>query len=139
MMGKNVLHTLGYDAFGLPAEQYAVQTGQHPRKTTEENMVTMRRQLRRLGLGHDDRRAITTIDPSFYSGTPGSSSRSSTAGADESAAVGRESARPISELVAALESGEGATPPACRGCRCPPMRSASSSMTTGWPTPPRRR
>src|SRR5665811_229919 len=66
MTGKNVLHTLGYDAFGLPAEQYAVQTGQHPRKTTEENMVNMRRQLRRLGLGHDDRRAIATMDPEFY-------------------------------------------------------------------------
>ena len=54
MLGKNVLHCLGYDAFGLPAEQYAVQTGQHPRKTTEDNMVVMRRQLRRLGLGFDD-------------------------------------------------------------------------------------
>ena len=63
MLGKNVLHCLGYDAFGLPAEQYAVQTGQHPRKTTEDNIVIMARQLRRLGLGHDDRRAIQTIDP----------------------------------------------------------------------------
>lgn len=66
MTGKNVLHCLGYDAFGLPAEQYAVQTGQHPRKTTEENMITMKRQLRRLGLGHDDRRTIATIDPEYY-------------------------------------------------------------------------
>ena len=48
MAGFNVLHTLGYDAFGLPAEQYAVQTGQHPRVTTEANMATMRQQLRRL-------------------------------------------------------------------------------------------
>src|SRR5438132_13700226 len=66
MTGKNVLHCLGYDAFGLPAEQYAVQTGQHPRKTTEDNMVVMKRQLRRLGLGHDDRRSIATIDPHYY-------------------------------------------------------------------------
>ena len=66
MRGKNVLHCLGYDAFGLPAEQYAVQTGQHPRKTTEDNIVIMARQLRRLGLGHDDRRAIETIDPEYY-------------------------------------------------------------------------
>ena len=51
MCGDNVLHALGYDAFGLPAEQYAVQTGQHPRITTEANMAIMRRQLRRLGLG----------------------------------------------------------------------------------------
>src|SRR4026208_2473512 len=58
MTGTNVLLCLGYDAFGLPAEQYAVQTGQHPRKTTEDNMVVMKRQLRRLGLGHDDRRTI---------------------------------------------------------------------------------
>ena len=51
MRGMNVLHTLGYDAFGLPAEQFAVQTGQHPAVTTEQNIDTMRRQLRRLGLG----------------------------------------------------------------------------------------
>ena len=65
MRGLNVLHALGYDAFGLPAEQYAVQTGQHPRKTTEENIVTMRRQLRRLGLAHDARRSVATTDPEF--------------------------------------------------------------------------
>ena len=55
MTGHNVLHAMGYDAFGLPAEQYAVQTGQHPRVTTEVNIATMRRQLRALGLGHDPR------------------------------------------------------------------------------------
>src|SRR5512135_1109242 len=58
MTGYNVLHALGYDAFGLPAEQYAVQTGQHPRVTTEANIATMRRQLRRLGLAHDARRSV---------------------------------------------------------------------------------
>ncbi|HUR75996.1 MAG TPA: class I tRNA ligase family protein, partial [Sporichthya sp.] len=52
MTGYNVLHALGYDAFGLPAEQYAVQTGQHPRVTTEANVANMRRQLRALGLAH---------------------------------------------------------------------------------------
>jgi len=109
MMGKNVLHTLGYDAFGLPAEQYAVQTGQHPRKTTEENMVNMRRQLRRLGLGHDDRRAVTTIDPEFYRWTQWIFVQIFNSWYDESAAGGRGKARPISELVAALESGERAT------------------------------
>ncbi|WP_410647344.1 leucine--tRNA ligase [Amycolatopsis sp. cmx-4-54] len=66
MIGRNVLHTMGFDAFGLPAEQYAVQTGQHPRKTTEENMETYLRQIRRLGLGHDERRRISTIDPDYY-------------------------------------------------------------------------
>ena len=65
MTGANVLHALGYDAFGLPAEIYAVETGRHPRETTLENMVTMRRQLRRLGLAHDRRRSFATIDPDF--------------------------------------------------------------------------
>ena len=66
MTGHNVLHALGYDAFGLPAEQYAVQTGQHPRVTTEANIATMREQLRRLGLAHDRRRSVSTTDPEFY-------------------------------------------------------------------------
>src|ERR671911_68332 len=61
-IGHNVMHTMGYDAFGLPAEQYAVQTGQHPRVTTNANIATMRRQLMRLGLAHDARRSISTID-----------------------------------------------------------------------------
>ncbi|WP_236790354.1 leucine--tRNA ligase [Amycolatopsis sp. GM8] len=69
MIGRNVLHTMGFDAFGLPAEQYAVQTGQHPRKTTEENIETYLRQIRRLGLGHDERRRISTIDPGYYKWT----------------------------------------------------------------------
>ncbi|MFD9889596.1 leucine--tRNA ligase [Amycolatopsis sp. NPDC059027] len=69
MIGRNVLHTMGFDAFGLPAEQYAVQTGQHPRKTTEENIQTYLRQIRRLGLGHDERRRISTIDPGYYKWT----------------------------------------------------------------------
>src|SRR6184192_1578158 len=60
MTGHNVLHALGYDAFGLPAEQYAVQTGTHPRVTTDANIANMRSQLDRLGLGHDDRRAFAT-------------------------------------------------------------------------------
>ena len=109
MTGKNVLHTLGYDAFGLPAEQYAVQTGQHPRKTTEENMVNMRRQLRRLGLGHDDRRAITTMDPEFYRWTQWIFVQIFNSWYDESADGGRGKARPITELVTALESGERKT------------------------------
>ncbi len=66
MAGHNVLYTLGFDAFGLPAEQYAVQTGTHPAVTTNENIANMRRQLRRLGLSHDMRRSISTTDPSYY-------------------------------------------------------------------------
>jgi leucyl-tRNA synthetase len=66
MNEHNVLHTMGFDAFGLPAEQYALQTGRHPRATTAANIATFRRQLRRLGLAHDDRRSVVTSDASFY-------------------------------------------------------------------------
>src|SRR3954466_3918913 len=66
MRGRNVLHTIGYDAFGLPAERYAVETGQHPEVTTARNIATMRGQLRRLGLGHDRRRSVATTDEAFY-------------------------------------------------------------------------
>ncbi|WP_425450762.1 leucine--tRNA ligase [Xylanimonas oleitrophica] len=65
MRGDNVLHTMGFDAFGLPAEQYAVQTGEHPRLVTERNIVTYKRQLRRAGLAHDPRRTFATIDPEY--------------------------------------------------------------------------
>lgn len=66
MKGKIVLHPFGFDAFGLPAEQYAIETGQHPAVTTAQNIANMRRQLRRLGLSHDPRREISTADPRFY-------------------------------------------------------------------------
>ena len=108
MMGKNVLHCLGYDAFGLPAEQYAVQTGQHPRKTTEDNMVVMKRQLRRLGLAHDDRRTFATIDPGYYKWTQWIFLQIYHAWYDPDAVRpdgGLGKARPISELVAEFESG----------------------------------
>ena len=51
--GSNVLHPMGWDAFGLPAEQYAIKTGQHPRKTTEENIATFKRQIQSLGFSYD--------------------------------------------------------------------------------------
>ena len=66
MTGYNVMYTMGFDAFGLPAEQYAVQTGQHPAITTNANVANYRRQLRRLGLSHDPRRSISTTDPAYY-------------------------------------------------------------------------
>ena len=69
MQGKNVLYTMGFDAFGLPAEQYAVQTGRHPRLTTEENIENMRRQLRRLGLSHERRRSFATTDNDYVKWT----------------------------------------------------------------------
>ena len=110
MTGKNVLHCLGYDAFGLPAEQYAVQTGQHPRKTTDENVATMRRQLRRLGLGHDDRRSIATTDEAFYRWTQWIFLQLFNAWFDETADGGRGRARHVDELVAGYARGEIATP-----------------------------
>ncbi|HEY2998128.1 MAG TPA: leucine--tRNA ligase [Acidimicrobiales bacterium] len=101
MTGHNVVHAMGYDAFGLPAEQYAVQTGQHPRTTTEANIATMRRQLRRLGLGHDPRRSISTIDEGYYRWTQWIFLQIFNAWYDTDA----DRARPIAELVAELDAG----------------------------------
>jgi len=69
MRGYNVLHPMGFDAFGLPAEQYAVDTGTHPRVTTEQNIDNMVRQLKRLGLGYDWDRQIATTDVGYYKWT----------------------------------------------------------------------
>ncbi|WP_100350272.1 leucine--tRNA ligase [Luteimicrobium subarcticum] len=113
MRGDNVLHALAYDAFGLPAEQYAVQTGQHPRVTTEANIATMRRQLRRLGLAHDDRRSFATIDPGYVRWTQWIFLQVFSSWYDPDAerpGGGRGAARPITELVATFESGARPTP-----------------------------
>jgi len=101
MRGRNVLHTLGYDAFGLPAEQYAVQTGTHPRTTTEANIANMRRQLGRLGLGHDMRRSVATTDVDFYHWTQWIFLQIH--GAWYDAEAGR--ARPVAELESEFDSG----------------------------------
>jgi leucyl-tRNA synthetase len=102
MNGHNVMHTMGYDAFGLPAEQYAVQTGTHPRVTTESNIAIIRAQLRRLGLGHDDRRSVATTDVAFYRWTQWIFLQIFESWYDAEA----DRARPIAELVAALDAGE---------------------------------
>jgi leucyl-tRNA synthetase len=65
MRGYNVLHPMGYDAFGLPAEQYAIQTGTHPRVTTERNIANIRRQIKRLGYSYDWDRELATTDPEY--------------------------------------------------------------------------
>ncbi|MFE4172665.1 leucine--tRNA ligase [Streptomyces sp. NPDC056909] len=106
MTGHNVLHTLGFDAFGLPAEQHAVATGTHPRVSTEAAMANMRTQLRRLGLGHDKRRSVATIDPDYYKWTQWIFVQIFNSWYDKDA----DKARPIDTLVAQFESGRRATP-----------------------------
>ncbi|MYR97116.1 leucine--tRNA ligase [Streptomyces sp. SID8374] len=106
MTGHNVLHTLGFDAFGLPAEQYAVQTGTHPRVSTEANMENMKVQLRRLGLGHDNRRSFATIEADYYKWTQWIFLQIFNSWYDTEA----DRARPIGELVEQFESGTRATP-----------------------------
>ena len=64
--GFNVLHPMGYDSFGLPAEQYAIQTGQHPAVTTEQNINRYREQLEQLGFCYDWSREVRTSDPAYY-------------------------------------------------------------------------
>ncbi|WP_433534911.1 leucine--tRNA ligase [Micromonospora sp. CA-249363] len=106
MAGRNVLHAMGFDAFGLPAEQYAVQTGTHPRTTTEQNIERYKAQLRRLGLAHDERRSVATIDTDFYRWTQWIFLQIFNSWYDRDA--GR--ARPIAELIAEFEGGNRATP-----------------------------
>jgi leucyl-tRNA synthetase len=101
MTGHNVLHALGFDSFGLPAEQYAVQTGTHPRIRTEANVVNFRRQLGRLGLGHDSRRTFSTTDVEFYKWTQWIFLQIYNAWFDTAA----NKARPIAELIAEFDSG----------------------------------
>ena len=105
MLGKNVMHALAYDAFGLPAEQFAVQTGQHPRVTTEANMANMRTQLRSLGLAHDARRTFATTDPEFVKWTQWIFLQVFNSWFDPEANDGRGAARPIGELVEQFANG----------------------------------
>ncbi|MFD6567365.1 leucine--tRNA ligase [Micromonospora profundi] len=106
MAGRNVLHAMGFDAFGLPAEQYAVQTGTHPRTTTEQNIERYKAQLRRLGLAHDERRSVATIDTDFYRWTQWIFLQIFNSWYDRDAAK----ARPIAELIAEFEGGNRPTP-----------------------------
>ena len=106
MTGYNVLHALGYDSFGLPAEQHAIATGVHPRVNTEANVANMRRQLRRLGLGHDARRSVSTTDEDFYRWTQWIFLQVFNSWYDEI----EQRARPIIELEQAYADGSIATP-----------------------------
>ena len=106
MTGHSVLHTMGFDAFGLPAEQYAVQTGTHPRTTTEANIGRYRSQLRRLGLAHDDRRSVATTDVEFYRWTQWIFLQIYNSWYDTQAGK----ARPIAELEAEFAAGTRTAP-----------------------------
>ena len=108
MVGRNVLYTMGFDAFGLPAEQFAVQTGTHPAITTAQNVTTYREQVRRIGLSHDRRRSIDTTDPAYYRWTQWIflqifESWFDPEKVNPSGSLG--CARPISELRAELDAG----------------------------------
>ncbi|WP_304296693.1 leucine--tRNA ligase [Porphyromonas gulae] len=95
LRGFNVLHPMGYDAFGLPAEQYAIQTGQHPEKTTEENTARYREQLDKIGFSYDWEREIRTCDPNYYKWTQWAFLKMF----DSYYCNQAQQARPISELV----------------------------------------
>ena len=102
LRGYNVLHPMGYDAYGLPAEQYAIQTGQHPAVTTEQNIKRYREQLDKLGFSFDWDREVRTCDPKYYRWTQWTFIQLFNHYYDSEL----QKARPISELVAKLESGE---------------------------------
>jgi leucyl-tRNA synthetase len=100
LKGYNVLHPMGFDSFGLPAEQYAVQTGQHPAITTEENINRYKEQLRSLGFNYDWSREVRTSDPSYYRWTQWIFGRLFEHWYDKTS----NKARPISDLIKSFES-----------------------------------
>ncbi|MCH8912690.1 MAG: class I tRNA ligase family protein, partial [Planctomycetes bacterium] len=102
MKGFNVLHPIGWDSFGLPAEQYAVQTNVHPRVTTENAIKTFKRQLKRFGFSYDWDREFATTDLQYYKWTQWIFLKLFNSWFDDTAAK----ARPIDELIAELESGK---------------------------------
>ncbi len=99
LRGFNVLHPMGYDAFGLPAEQYAIQTGQHPAKTTEVNTARYREQLDKIGFSYDWSREVKTCDPEYYKWTQWTFTELFQSYYDNKSAK----AKPIAELVAHFE------------------------------------
>ena len=111
LCGFNVLHPMGYDAFGLPAEQYAIQTGQHPAVTTEKNIARYREQMDRIGFSYDWSREIRTCDPEYYKWTQWAFIQMFENWYDNVA----QKARPISELEAAFSQGGSAAVDAACG------------------------
>ncbi len=102
MGGYNVLHPMGWDAFGLPAEQYAIETGVHPAITTKKAIDTFRGQLQRIGFSYDWSREFATIDPDYYKWTQWIWLQAYNAWFDPTS----QSAKPISTLMEALEKGD---------------------------------
>ena len=100
LKGFNVLHPMGYDAFGLPAEQYAIQTGQHPEVTTVQNITRYRSQLDRIGFSYDWDREVRTCDPDYYKWTQWAFLKMFDSWYDPA----QDKARPISELISKFES-----------------------------------
>ena len=110
LCGFNVLHPMGYDAFGLPAEQYAIQTGQHPAVTTEKNIARYREQMDRIGFSYDWSREIRTCDPEYYKWTQWAFIQMFESWFDNV----QQKARPIAELEAAFaQGGSAAVDAAC--------------------------
>ena len=101
LKGFNVLHPMGYDAFGLPAEQYAIQTGQHPEVTTVNNINRYRQQMDRIGFSYDWDREVRTCDPAYYKWTQWAFLKMFGCWYD----ADMDKARPIEDLVAAFEKG----------------------------------
>ena len=111
LCGFNVLHPMGYDAFGLPAEQYAIQTGQHPAVTTEKNIARYREQMDRIGFSYDWSREVRTCDPGYYKWTQWAFLKMFGSWYDNV----QQKARPISELEAAFANGGSAAVDAACG------------------------
>ena len=110
LCGFNVLHPMGYDAFGLPAEQYAIQTGQHPAVTTEKNIARYREQMDRIGFSYDWSREVRTCDPEYYKWTQWAFLQMFGCWYDNEA----QKARPIADLEAAFaQGGSAAVDAAC--------------------------
>jgi len=110
LCGFNVLHPMGYDAFGLPAEQYAIQTGQHPATTTEKNIARYREQMDRIGFSYDWSREVRTCDPEYYKWTQWAFLEMFGSWYDNA----QQKARPIAELEAAFaQGGSAAVDAAC--------------------------
>ncbi|MCP4122467.1 MAG: leucine--tRNA ligase [Bacteroidetes bacterium] len=111
LSGFNVLHPMGFDAFGLPAEQYAIQTGKHPADTTRENIETYKKQLSRIGFSYDWSREVSTADPSYYKWTQWIFLQLFDSWFDNA----QQKARRIDELISAFSDGGNDTVDAAGG------------------------